>query len=816
MSTSPWYRSLSQSLYRMLVGFPGWVWRKWYEYRHEPWQIAATLFSVLLLLAFGYRLAMISVLGGAYQGMAGSPSVPAIPSWIGFRWMADDLVVAGWIAGLFWIGFRWIRSQTHRFWVNWLEGLVVFFLHVLLFVIFVIVVAHYQLMATMRTGLSYDVMMETTGGDMWFTLKAVNPLIWPLLLSPWVLFWLFMMCPRSWQTWMHRGVGGFILLVLLLQMVPAHSSTKRLGPEYRKNPVLYTLSDLLRSWRNSDQDDSESLPPSPQPILRQDSRLAAKTPGQATGSAHRTQSGAVGTVKMSGSGYPASPLARLNQPRTRGSQQDGPSKADIALCQPTQAQMQEPPPLPSSPIPGQPTAPNPHRTTQSGQGAFATQIPLPWPENTAESYPRSLSTAQLRSLQLIDPLWASSQEPIKRVPALKQPWNVLFIFLESVGSRYVFDQSKGNRVPMPFLQKLSKEGWWMQKHYSPSNSSPRSAFAILSGLYPRPQMRMFSTQKENYVPSLVTLLGPHYDAFLVNPSPLGWFFPRSFLYNSGMRELHGFHSLPVKKLAPKVNWSRDERETFAFFVDRLKKAKKPFVSIYWSFIAHWPYPDYGPETHVLPPNTRLHQYYNNLSMLDQHIAKLFETLRNMGELDNTIVVITGDHGEAFGQHPGNWAHSRQSYNENYQTPALIWQPKLFAPRVIDFYTSHIDIMPTLLDAMHIPYNPKLLQGESLWQTSLRRRYLFLYGNENTLSSLSYENIKLQYSFKHQTCWVFDLNIDPDEKQKLDCFSHPIQQQATVLFRKYQTDILDFYNRASMPGNSVFGLRYRHQTAQKQP
>lgn len=809
MSTLRWYEWIAYFLFWL----PRWFWRKWQERDQESWQIAASLFVVLVVVALGYRLAMISVLGSAYQGMAKNTVVPVIPSWAGLQWMSDDLLLAGWLAGLAWISFRLIRSHLAGRWASWFEGTVVLVVHLLLLMIFLIFVAHYQLMATMRTGLSYDVMMETTGGDVFFTLKAVNPLIWPFLLLPWLLFWLWMFFPRSWQGWGYRSIISVVGLILLVQMLPAHSSTQRLGPEYRKNPVIYTVTDVLRSVRNGDSYPRPDNPNDPDTTDRP-SRKPPVSPRDRQGQPHeaRPRDGIVRrqTPDAQSSNTPGNP--------TRP--QDGPSKTDIALCQPTAAQMQEPPKLPSSPGQGTDLASltqrNLHRNMVSGQGAFVTQIPLPWPESAADSIPRRLSAAQLRSLRLIDPLWASQQEPIKRVPALKQPWNVLFIMLESVGARYVFDQSKGNRVPMPFLQKLSKEGWWMQKHFSPSNSSPRSAFSLLSGLYPRPQMRMFATQKDNHVPSLVTLLGSAYDSFLVNPSPLGWFFPRGFLYNSGMRELYGYHNLPIKKLAPKVTWSRDERESFDFFVQRLKRAKKPFVSVYWSFVAHWPYPDYGPDTHILPPTTRINQYYNNLAMLDQHISRLFEVLRQMGELERTIVVITGDHGEAFGQHPGNWAHSRQSYNENYQTPALLWQPKLFAPRVIDFYTSHIDIMPTLLDAMHIPHNPALMQGESLWQTSLRRRYLFLYGNENTLSTLSYTGIKLQYSFKHQKCWVFDLSTDPNENQRMDCSEYPVQQHATVLFRKYQTDILEFYNRASTPGQSVFGLRNRHQAAPKQP
>ncbi|HQP49896.1 MAG TPA: sulfatase-like hydrolase/transferase, partial [Spirochaetota bacterium] len=163
------------------------------------------------------------------------------------------------------------------------------------------------------------------------------------------------------------------------------------------------------------------------------------------------------------------------------------------------------------------------------------------------------------------------------------------------------------------------------------------------------------------------------------------------------------------------------------------------------------------------------------------------------KLDNTIIVIAGDHSEAFGQHFDNWCHARQSYNENFRVPTLIYQPQLFAPKTIPYATTHADILPTLLDAMGIEFNRKLIQGESLLQKRLRRKYIFLYGNENTITSVSTDNIKVQHSFKDNQCWAFDLTKDPGEKTKLNCSAYPGQQESLMFFHQYQHHILNAYN-----------------------
>jgi arylsulfatase A-like enzyme len=157
-------------------------------------------------------------------------------------------------------------------------------------------------------------------------------------------------------------------------------------------------------------------------------------------------------------------------------------------------------------------------------------------------------------------------------------------------------------------------------------------------------------------------------------------------------------------------------------------------------------------------------------------------------------VIVGDHGQAFGQHhPDNYMHYRYSYNENLETPAIIYQPALFKPKTFELPTSHVDILPTLLDAMRIPYNPALFDGESLFDYKLRRKHIFFYGLEECISSLDANQIKVQYSLKKDRCWVFDLKLDPDERNPLDCSSYQPQVEALHKFVNYHDSSLVKYN-----------------------
>jgi hypothetical protein len=376
----------------------------------------------------------------------------------------------------------------------------------------------------------------------------------------------------------------------------------------------------------------------------------------------------------------------------------------------------------------------------------------------------------------------------KFLPAKKtHPWNIVFFVMESVGTRYIFDTHYDNSMPMPFLHKISKEGWFLRRHYTASNVSTKAIFSLISGVYDFFSRENFGTRVDAEVPAISNWLGEGYDCFLVTPSSISWYFPTTFIKNSGLREIHSYENLKFKikeefhSLGHYI--ARDEIQTVDFFIRRLSEAREPFLGIYISFAAHFPYFDYGEDYRVMEDDGRLiSRYYNNLNLLDHMIKRVVDHLKEQGLLERTILVIMGDHGQAFGQHhPNNFMHYRYSYNENLETPAVFYQPALFKPKTFEFPTSHVDILPTLLDAMSISYPPMVFDGESLFRGKLRQTPIFFYGYEESVSSLDPSLIKVQYSLKKNRCWAFNLKHDPDEKSPLNCSDYPLQREALHKF-----------------------------------
>ncbi len=383
----------------------------------------------------------------------------------------------------------------------------------------------------------------------------------------------------------------------------------------------------------------------------------------------------------------------------------------------------------------------------------------------------------------------------------RQQWNVLFFIMESTGAEYPFSTRAGNDLPMPFLKHLSESSLVGENHFSPVNTTPSASFAITSGLYPAPTKEIYAERPDIHLPHFRTLLPPGYSHLYVVNGAQTWFFPRSY-YRHNQIPVFGKEDLPKGNWGPAPPLGVNESKLVDFFLARLGALPEPHTAVYHSFVAHFPYYRYGKEYDLFrgrrPTISHFEvDYLNNLRLMDTLIERIYRHLERSGRLERTILVFTGDHGEAFGRPRGVWVHSKHSFNVNYRVPLFIHQPRLFAPARVTRITQHPDIVPTLLEAMGISYPEGRLQGESVLRPDSRRRYAFLWGNEGTLSSISREGIKLQ--FKEGRCWAYNLKLDPAESKQLRCRAFPEQAKELAEYGRFQPRMLRDYNAAERAG-----------------
>jgi arylsulfatase A-like enzyme len=110
-------------------------------------------------------------------------------------------------------------------------------------------------------------------------------------------------------------------------------------------------------------------------------------------------------------------------------------------------------------------------------------------------------------------------------------------------------------------------------------------------------------------------------------------------------------------------------------------------------------------------------YYGAVSYTDHWIGELLSTLEKNGLYDDTLIILTADHGEGLGDHA--WVdHAAFLYEEIVNVPLIIKLPgQRRAGTSVDDLTGHVDLMPTVLDAAGIPsLGP--MSGQSLWAGTL--------------------------------------------------------------------------------------------------
>jgi choline-sulfatase len=109
------------------------------------------------------------------------------------------------------------------------------------------------------------------------------------------------------------------------------------------------------------------------------------------------------------------------------------------------------------------------------------------------------------------------------------------------------------------------------------------------------------------------------------------------------------------------------------------------------------------------------RYDGNLLWGDWLVHLIVEGLRKYELFDNSLIIITSDHGEAFREH-GKLLHNSTVYNEMIKIPLIMKLPSYTRAgrNVITTYMENIDVMPTVLDFLHINYSALNLQGQSMF------------------------------------------------------------------------------------------------------
>jgi arylsulfatase A-like enzyme len=159
----------------------------------------------------------------------------------------------------------------------------------------------------------------------------------------------------------------------------------------------------------------------------------------------------------------------------------------------------------------------------------------------------------------------------------------------------------------------------------------------------------------------------------------------------------------------------------------------------------------------------LGRYLNALAESDRQAGRLLAGLRARGLDRDTVVIVTGDHGEAFGEPHPTWGHGFRLYDENVRVPLMVWSPALvpLGSRV-STVGGHVDLNPTILDLLDVAPSGAW-EGRSLFARDRPPRAYFYAANDRYLLGVREGRFKYVYDATHGREELFDLVADPDER-----------------------------------------------------
>lgn len=210
------------------------------------------------------------------------------------------------------------------------------------------------------------------------------------------------------------------------------------------------------------------------------------------------------------------------------------------------------------------------------------------------------------------------------------------------------------------------------------------------------------------------------------------------------------------------------REAMAF-LDRVGKQERFFLWAHY-FEPHKPYPPVD----QLPAHMKDRPYDAEVAMADRILGQLLRKLEQVGRAEETLVVLTSDHGEMMGEH-GEETHTFFVYQAALHIPMIFAHSSLPAGGVVTERVSLVDVMPTILELLDVSPTPTPPPGGSL--VSLMRGEAPVHQRSTYFESwtplLNYGWAPLQGVAEGDLKYIrvprpelYRLNSDPGEKTNL--------------------------------------------------
>ncbi len=377
----------------------------------------------------------------------------------------------------------------------------------------------------------------------------------------------------------------------------------------------------------------------------------------------------------------------------------------------------------------------------SGPAAQRVQMGTSWNDQQVALKPNAGKIARLRFRNAASVDLALSDVRIVRprgeIVAIDEPaQNVVVLLIDTLRASKLQAYYPKTRVKTPTVDAFASAGALFERSQAPENWTKPSVASVLTSLHPATHK---TKQDASKLPKSALMLSEVYQK--------AGFKTASFIANGYVSNAFGFD----QGWDHYTNYIREARNTTAANVfgeaeGWIEKNKDGRFFVYIQTIdPHVPYDPpakflemYDPEpyngqvqnrrTHLMLDDAKknptkyaftkrdkehieaLHD--GEISYHDEYFGKFLAKLHELGLDENTIIVVTSDHGEEFQEH-GSWGHGHSVYQELLGVPLMFRWPGVIPGNMrIDPVVSTIDIGPTVLEATGVPI-PDKFEGRSL-------------------------------------------------------------------------------------------------------
>jgi arylsulfatase A-like enzyme len=304
--------------------------------------------------------------------------------------------------------------------------------------------------------------------------------------------------------------------------------------------------------------------------------------------------------------------------------------------------------------------------------------------------------------------------------------------------------------------------------YAPVPTSAHALFSIFYGVYPYLGPFWTSSGKAVVADSMAQFFTrTGYVTQLYVTADLNYDNVRSFAAR-GFQTVLDTNDWPGQDAYAKLPWGRDDR----LLIEQIKEfittaGQRPFFLVGMTSNPHHPYAvDHLPAAPQAEDDNGRAAYERLVDYDVRLVTELYEWMKRRGIAQTTLLLVLGDHGEAFGEHAGDFGHAAFIYDENVHIPCFILHPRRWGlPRRIAQLGSQVDLRATIMDMMRL-HDTEPSDGVSLLGTTPDRQVINF--TENGVSHFGVRDTSYSYIYTPHVGneQVFDRRTDPRETHNI--------------------------------------------------